>query len=225
MPTDRNDGDAMLRRMIAEAQQALESDNPQARAKIIAEQLQGTAGWALRWAVDDLRYSGLSWQAISLLLQRPHQVLLRQMAARGPVYLHRPAYSQASRNFDGQTPMRRAGIQLADRMAALLWTNPNSAVTGRLWPNVQALSKGQGIAPDPEPMLAGVRALLDAVDAIPPGTIAPAAELTQAESDVWEAVDELRACYHRDQAEMKIAHHILTEVAPMPGKRPQGTRG
>ncbi len=94
------------------------------------------------------------------------------MAAKGPVYLHRPAYSQASRNFDGQTPMRRAGIQLADRMAALWWTNPESVTHGRLWPAVRALSKGQGIAPDPEPMLAGARTLLDAVDAIPPGLIA-----------------------------------------------------
>jgi hypothetical protein len=217
--TEPNDHDAMLKRVIAEALEALQAADGQDRAKIIANQLQVTTGWALRWAVEDLRNSGMSWQAISLLLQRPHQVLLRQMQVKGPLYLHRPAYSENSRNFDGQTPIRRAALQLADRMAGLWWENPESATHRLLWPAVQALSRGQAVAPDPGPMLAAARELIEIADQTPASAVRLQAELSDAERSVWDAIDELRACYHRDQDEMTIAHHVLTEVALVPARR------
>jgi hypothetical protein len=103
---------AMLNRLVAEAQRALDALDPAIRADIIAQYVQPYAGWALRWAVEDCRARGMPWTGIAQVLDRPYTTVMRQVQAGGPVYVHQPAHSHGTRNFDAQTPLRRAATGL-----------------------------------------------------------------------------------------------------------------
>ncbi len=70
--------DAMLDRVMAEAQRALDALDPASRADIIARFVQPYSGWALRWAIDDCRAHGMAWTTIAGILDRPYSTVLRQ---------------------------------------------------------------------------------------------------------------------------------------------------
>ena len=200
-----DNADAMLRRLIDEAQHALRSQNPADRAGLIASCIQPYAGWALRWAIEDCRAKGMSWQAIADMVGRSYPSLLRQYDAGGPVYTARAAHSSDTRNYDRQTPLRRAATRLVQQMAGLGMYQPDSVTWTHLHEPVDKLQAAQGVTNDPAPLLRASWELLGwasrirtAVDGQP--------RLTKAEREVWSTITELRACYDRDHADIEAAH-------------------
>src|SRR6266567_6771465 len=145
---------AMLRRLLEEVQRALGTNDPASRADFLAGVIQPYAGWALRWAIEDMRAYGMSWTTIAGIVGRPHPTLLRQYQAGGPIYVHHGAHSQGTRNFDAQTPLRRAATELAQRMTTLAARDPNTSTGLHLRGRVDRLSKAQGVIDDPELLLA-----------------------------------------------------------------------
>lgn len=213
MPSAQSD--AMLRRLINEAQRALNAD-PASRANIIAQFVQPYSGWALRWAVEDCRARGMAWTAIADMLNRPYTTILRQMRAGGPVYAHQPAHSQCTRNFDAQTPLRRAATELAHRMRALAMSDPHSITNFHLYDRVDRLSSAQTVIDDPKPLLEATKVVIAAANGIKDQIPAPEA-MSVAERAVWNILEELDVCYQRDHKEIEAAHRVMTEVGMVPG--------
>jgi hypothetical protein len=207
--------DAMLHRVMAEAQRALNALDPASRADIIARFVQPYGGWALRWAIEDCRAHGMAWTTIAGILDRPYSTVLRQMRAGGPVYAHQPAHSQYTRNFDAQTPLRRAATELAQRMAALVMSCPASVTSFYLRDRVDRLSTAQGIIDNPEPLLEATKVVLAAANGIkgqlPPGEAMPAEERA-----VWNILEELDICYQRDHLEIETAHRVMSQAGILP---------
>src|SRR5579863_8239324 len=141
MPSDY--ADAMLRNIIDEASRALAIQDPIGRADIISGQIQPYAGWALRWAIQDCRAAGMTWQAIAAVLGRSYPALLRQFEAGGPVYTARAAQSAETRNYDGQTPLRRAATALAQQMRGLGMHGPDTFTYAHLHEAVDKLAAAQ----------------------------------------------------------------------------------
>jgi hypothetical protein len=206
--------DAMLRRVIRAAEEALGVGDSARRAEIIAETLQPYAGWALRWAVEDCRARGMAWTAIAQLLGRPYSTVLRQMSSGGPIYAHQPAHKADTRNYDGQTPLRRAATELAHRMTALAITRPGCRLDLHLRARVDQLSDAQLATDSPEPLLEATRVVLAAFSQVrdeqrePYGT---------EETAAWTILEELELCYRRDRAEIQAAHRVLKAAGMLPG--------
>lgn len=207
--------DAMLHRLIAEAQRALNALDPGSRADIIAQFVQPYGGWALRWAIEDCRAHGMSWTTIADILDRPYSTVLRQMRAGGPVYAHQPAHSQNTRNFDAQTPMRRAATELAQRMAALVLSYPDSVTSFHLRDRVDRLSTAQGVIDNPAPLLEATKVVLAAANGIK-GQLPPGQAMPTEERAVWNILEELDICYRRDHTEIETAHRVMSRAGMLP---------
>jgi hypothetical protein len=201
----------MLKRVLAEAQRALDAGDPANRADIIAKLVQPYAGWALRWAIEDCRERGMPWTAIASILERPYSTILRQMQAGGPVYAHQPAHSQGTRNFDAQTPLRRAATELAHRMTALAMTYPASVTSIRLSDRTDRLSTALGVINDPEPLLEATRVVLAAANGLD-GKLPPRDAMQPEELAVWTILEELAICYRRDRPEIEAAHRVMSHA-------------
>ena len=203
--------DAMLQRVIAEAQQALNDLDPASRARIIARFVQPYSGWALRWAIEDCRVRGMAWTTIADMLDRPYSTVLRQMRAGGPVYAHQPAHSQHTRNFDGQTPLRRAATELAKRMGSLVMAYPDSVASFHLRDRVGQLATAQCVIDNPAPLLEATEAVLAAANGIR-GQLPRRETMPAEERAVWNILDELDICYQRDRMEIETAHRVMSRV-------------
>jgi hypothetical protein len=209
--------DAMLNRLVADAQRALDALDPATRVDIIARYVQPYAGWALRWAIEDCRARGMPWTEIARVLDRPYTTVMRQVQAGGPVYVHQPAHSPGTRNFDAQTPLRRAATELGHRMTALTMTYPASITAIHLRDRVARLNAAQGVIDDGEPLLEATRVVLAGMNQIrrqapvsPPGGMAPA------EKAVWTILEELELIYRRDRPEIETAHRVMSDAAMLP---------
>ena len=208
----------MLRRLLAEVQRALRTSDPASRANFLAGVIQPYAGWALRWAIEDCRARGLYWTTIAALVQRPYPTILRQLRAGGPVYAHQPAHSQRTRNFDGQTPLRRAAFSLNQRVAELVMGgDPRSVTAAHLFDPVQRLSAAQGNIddPDPGPILEATHEVLEAARVIV-GKVRSRDAMSRWERAVWDVLDELEACYERDNREIETAYQVMTKAGMLP---------
>ena len=203
--------DAMLQRVMAEAQQALNDLDPASRARIIAQFVQPYSGWALRWAIEDCRARGMAWTTIADILDRPYSTVLRQMRAGGPVYAHQPAHSQHTRNFDGQTPLRRAATELAQRMGSLVMAYPDSVTSFRLRDRVDQLATAQCVIDNPAPLLEATEVVLAAANGIK-GKLPRRETMPAEERAVWNILEELDICYQRDRTEIETAHRVMSRV-------------
>jgi hypothetical protein len=207
--------DAILTRLLAETQRALDALDAASRADIIARYVQPYSGWALRWAIEDCRAHGMPWTEIAQILDRPYSTVLRQMQAGGPVYAHQPAHSQSTRNFDGQTPLRRGATELAHRMMGLAMSRPDSILTIHLRDRVDRLSTAQTVIDDPEPLLEATRVVLAAMNGIK-DKVQPTAELASEELAVWTILEELDLIYRRDRREIEAAQRVLSQAGMLP---------
>jgi hypothetical protein len=210
-----NYSDAMLRHLLEEVQRALSIQDSAGRADVLATVIQPYAGWALRWAIEDCRLRGMSWASIAAIVGKPYQTIARQMQAGGPVYAHQAAHSDATRNFDGQNPLRRAATELAQRMAALAMRDHETLTNICLREPVLRLSDAQGEVKDPTPLLDATRVIVDAKAAIV-GKIPAREKMSRYERDVWETLDELEACYRRDRREIELAHEVMSSADMIP---------
>jgi hypothetical protein len=202
-----NYADAMLRNIIDEAQRALAIQDPIGRADIISGQLQPYAGWALRWAIEDCRATGMTWQVIAGVLGRSYPAILRQFEAGGPVYTARAAQSPDTRNFDGQTPLRRAATALAKQMLGLGMQRPDTFTYAHLHEAVDQLVTAQCVTDDPAPLLQATRDVLALAEVMHLHATAQSFEV-EAEGVIWEILGELKACYERDRGQIEAAHSI-----------------
>ena len=207
--------DAMLHRVMAETQRALNTLDPAGRADIIARFVQPYSGWALRWAIEDCRAHGMAWTTIAGTLDRPYSTVLRQMRAGGPVYAHQPAHSQSTRNFDAQTPLRRAATELAQRMAALVMSCPGSVTSIHLRDRVDRLSTAQAVIDSPAPLLEATKVVLAAANGIK-GQLPPREAMPTEERAVWNILEELGICYRRDHTEIETAHRVMSQAGMLP---------
>jgi hypothetical protein len=217
-----NYSDAMLRHLLEEVQRALSMDSA-GRADVLATVIQPYAGWALRWAIEDCRARGMSWASIALIVGKPYQTIARQIQAGGPIYLHQGAHSDATRNFDGQTPLRLAATELAQRMAGLAMRDHETLTNVYLREPVLKLSDAQGDVKDPAPFLDATKIVLEAKDAIA-AKVSAREKMSRYERDVWEILDELEACYRRDRREIELAHEVMSAADMIPdfGDEPAG---
>jgi hypothetical protein len=181
------------------------------RADVLAGVIQPYAGWALRWAIEDCRDRGMSWASIAAIVGKPQQTIVRQFQAGGPVYAHQAAHSAGTRNFDAQTPLRRAATELAQRMAGLAMRDHESMTNICLREPVLKLSDAQVNVKDPQPLLDAAKIVIDAKDTIA-GRVPARDEMSKWERDVWEVLDELEACYRRDRREIEIAHEVMSSA-------------
>ena len=198
--------DAMLQNIIDEARRALAIQDPIGRADIISGQIQPYTGWALRWAIEDCRAAGMTWQAIAGVLGRSYPALLRQFEAGGPVYTARAAQSPDTRNYDGQTPLRRAATALAQQMLRLGMQRPDSFTYAHLHEAVDKLATAQCVTDDPAPLLQATRDVLALAELLRPHATAQPFAVEAAA--IWEILDELKACYERDRGRIEAAHSI-----------------
>ena len=213
MPTTPSD--AMLQRVMTETQRALNALDPASRADIIAQFVQPYSGWALRWAIEDCRARGMAWTTIADILDRPYSTVLRQMRAGGPVYAHQPAHSQYTRNFDGQTPLRRAATELAQRMGALVMSYPGSVTSFHLRDRVDRLATAQCVIDNPAPLLEATKVVLAAANGIK-GQLPRRETMPTEERAVWNILEELDICYRRDHTEIEKAHRVMSQVGMLP---------
>ena len=207
-----NYSDAMLQHIIDEAKRALSIQDPAGRADIISGILQPYTGWALRWAIEDCRARGLTWQVIAGMLGKSYPALLRQYEAGGPVYTITPAQSPNSGNFDGQTPLRRAATTLGQQMAGLGTTRPDCMTYAHLAEAVGKLTTAQGNIDDPSPLLRATHELLALADRIRTHLPTP---MSKPERETWVTIDEMKACYERDRPEIETAHQVMSQVAEL----------
>jgi hypothetical protein len=87
------------------------------------------------------------------------------------VYTARAAQSPGTRNYDGQTPLRRAATTLAKQMLGLGMHRPDTFTCAHLHEAVDKLVTAQCVTEDPAPLLqaAGdVLALADVLPSTPP---------------------------------------------------------
>jgi hypothetical protein len=207
-----NYSDAMLRHIIDEARRALSIPDPAGRADIISSVLQPYTGWALRWAIEDCRARGLTWQAIAGMLGRSYPALLRQYETGGPVYTVTPAHSPNSGNFDGQTPLRRAAFALRQQIAGLANTRPDCMTYAHLAEASGNLTAALANTDDPAPLLRATYEMLAIAGRIRIHVPTPMPKL---ERETWATIDELRACYDRDRTEIETAHQVISQVAAL----------
>lgn len=213
MPSDYSD--AMLMRLREEVDRALSTQDPASRADFLAGVIQPYAGWALRWAIEDCRARGLSWVTIAQIVGKPYQTIVRQLQAGGPVYAHQPAHSVATRNFDAQTPLRRAATELAQRMAALAMRDPETVTNLYLRDRVVRLSEAQGNVKDPQPMLKATQVVLATKRDIA-GKVPAREAMSEWERAVWVVLDEFDACYQRDKREIEAAFTVMSQAGMLP---------
>jgi hypothetical protein len=213
MPRDYSD--AMLRNIIDEARRALATQDPIGRADIISGQIQPYAGWALRWAIEDCRTAGMTWQTIAGVLGRSYPAILRQFEAGGPVYTARAAQSAGTRNYDGQTPLRRAATALAQQMLGLGMQRPDTFTYTHLHEVVDKLSSAQCVTDDPGPLLQAARDVLALAELLKPHATAHPFTV-KTEREIWDALAELKACYERDRGQIEAAHSIQATAAVQP---------
>jgi hypothetical protein len=213
MPSDYSD--AMLRRLLEEVQRALRTQDPASRADFLAGVIQPYTGWALRWAIEDCRARGMSWASIATIVGKPYPTIVRQLQAGGPVYAHQAAHSSSTRNFDGQTPLRRAATELHQRMAALAMRDPNTITCRGLREQIIELSEAQRNIMNPTPLLEATEAILKAKHDIA-GNVPARNVMSEWERAVWEILDELDACYQRDKSEIVLAHKVMSHAGMLP---------
>ncbi len=209
MPSEYSD--AMLKKIIEEAKRALSTQDPASRAGIISDSIQPYAGWALRWAVEDCRAHGLTWQVIASMLGKSYPAVLRQYEAGGPVYVVTPAQSANSGNFDAQTPLRRAATALGNHMAGLYGRQRDRMTYALLVEAASKVTEAQGNIDDPAPLLRACYEFTSLADRI--RLHAQSQPMTRQERETWTVIDELKAAYQRDKTEIETAHQVMTQVA------------
>ena len=211
MPRDRSD--AMLQRLIDEAKRALSIQDPAGRAEVISSSLQPYTGWALRWAIEDCRNRGMTWQTIAGMLSRSYPALLRQYEAGGPIYTVSPAQSPSSGNFDGQTPLRRAAKKLGEQMAGLWNVRRDGMTYTHLNEQVETLTNALGNTDDPALML---RAAFEVTAMARQIRLSVTSQrMSKEERETWNTIDELIACYDRDHKEIEVADQVLSAVGEL----------
>lgn len=203
--------DAMLRRLLEEVRRALDTQDPASRADFLAGVIQPYAGWALRWAIEDCRARGMSWANIAAIVGKPYPTIVRQLQAGGPVYAHQAAHSSNTRNFDGQTPLRRAATALHYRIADLAMRDPDTITCRALREQVIQLSEAQSNIMNPKPLLEATDAVLKAKHHIA-GKVPARNVMSEWERAAWDILDELDACYQRDKSEIEIAQKVMSRA-------------
>jgi len=211
-----NYSDAMLRHLLEEVQRALNIQDPAGRADVLATLIQPYTGWALRWAIEDCRLRGMSWASIAAIVGKPYQTIARQMQAGGPIYVHQGAHSDATRNFDGQTPLRRAAANFVQHMTGLAMRDPDTVTNIELRPPMIRLHDGMCVTDIPTPLLEATEGVVRAKNAIA-GAVPPREAMSEYERAVWEVLDELEACYQRDKGEIRMAHEVMSKAGMIPG--------
>lgn len=206
-----NYSDAMLRHLLEEVQRALSIQDPAGRADVLATVIQPYAGWALRWAVEDCRARGMSWASIAAIVGKPYQTIQRQVEAGGPVYAHQGAHSAATRNFDAQTPLRRAAANFVHHMTGLAMRDPDSVINVYLREPMLRLHDGMCVTDNPAPLLDATAGVVEAKNAIA-GTVPPREAMSEYERSVWQVLDELEACYQRDKDGIKLEHEFASDL-------------
>jgi hypothetical protein len=206
-----NYADAMLNHLLNEVERTLRIQDPAGRADVLAGVIQPYAGWALRWAIEDCRARGMSWASIAAIVGKPQQTIVRQLQAGGPVYAHQPAHSAGTRNFDAQTPLRRAATELAQRMAGLAMRDPDSVTNFYLRQRVLRLSDAQVEVKSPKPLLEATQIVVATKQEIA-GQVPPREAMSEWERGVWEVLDELEACYRRDKREIETAYKVMNDA-------------
>jgi len=206
--------DAMLRRLVDEAQRALRIRDAIGRADVISGSIQPYAGWALRWAIEDCRAAGMSWEAIAGVLHRSYPSLLRQFEAGGPVYTVRAAHSSETRNFDAETPLRRAATALAQQMVGLGMHQRDAMTWTHLHEPVDRLASAQCVTDDSTPLLRATREVLGIADRLWP-TVTAQTSMTKLERDTWRILTELRVCYKRASTETEAGRQVAELKRPL----------
>jgi len=202
----------LLGRIAEEAQRARQLEDPLEQAKALALLVQPYAGWALREAVWDCRGRGMSWGAIGQEIGLSQAVLSRQARANGPVVTIAPYYGLDSRNADGQGPLRLAATSLVQRMTALAATlrDGHGVPVAKLYTAVMAMAHAQTTR-KAEPLLTTAKEVLRQADALTADSGTPESA-TEAERDVWSALDELRTAVQRDQSTIRIADELNNDT-------------
>jgi hypothetical protein len=183
--------EAMFDHMAAEMERAKTVD-PIQRLQIIAA-LQAYAGWAARFAIDDLRRAvpAESWPTIAAAVGAQHSTLIRQHGAGGPVLIARPAGPSGD---NGQGPIRRAATALIN--AAFPTQALMGSATAPLLAPVQQLADAMSTTDTPEPLLAaGARVVAEAEALRGLGQIGHAFDQEVA---IWDAVAQFAEVYRRD---------------------------
>lgn len=212
-----NYSDAMLNHLRDEVDRALSMQDPAGRADVLATVIQPYAGWALRWAIEDCRSRGMSWANIAAVVGKPYQTVARQMQSGGPVYVNQAAHSDGTRNFDAQTPLRRAAASFVHHMTGLAMRDPDSVTNIELRQPMIRLHDGMCVTDNPAPLLDATAGVVNAKNAIT-GAVPPRAEMSEYERSVWEVLDELEACYQRDKVGIELAHEVMSNVQKTPGQ-------
>jgi hypothetical protein len=158
----------------------------------------------------------MPWTEIARVLDRPYTTVMRQVHAGGTVYVHQPAHSRGTRNFDAQTPLRRAATELGHRMTGLAMTDPASFTAIHLRDRVARLNTAQGLIDDPEPLLEATRVVLAGMNQIRQAPVPPPGGMPPAEKAVWTILEELELIYRRDQPEIEMAHRLMSDAGMLP---------
>lgn len=104
----------------------------------------------------------------------------------------------------------RGATALVHATMGLAMRDPNTVTCAYLREPVSQLSDSQCVITEPGPLLEAVGAVLEAGRGIP--TLPHREAMSDWERAVWEALDELSACYERDRAEIEIAHEVKATV-------------
>ena len=210
-----NYSDAMLNHLREEVDRALRMQDPLGRADVLATVIQPYAGWALRWAIEDCRARGMSWANIAAVVGKPYQTVARQMQAGGPVYVNQAAHSDGTRNFDAQSPLRRAAASFVHHMTGLAMRDPDSVTNIELRLPMIRLHDGMCVTDNPAPLLEATADVVDAKNAIT-GTVPRREAMSEYERSVWGVLDELEACYQRDGRVIELAHEAGRDAEAAP---------
>lgn len=198
----------LLRRLIEEAQRALDTDNPHERIRILSAFVQPYAAWALREAVLDMRdHRGMSWSHLSDFVGLAQGVVARQARGLGPMVTITPSYDTSGEP-EGFTPLRLALRTLVERIGDMSWDEEpeDSPVLALLYDPVMAMNSAASFgAAAPPPRT--VEKVLQAADELDRALAASGqSTLSGQERAVLEAVAELRTVYGREQGAIRRDH-------------------
>ena len=199
----------LLRRLVEEAQRALDTGDPLERIRVLSEFVQPYAGWALREAVLDMRdQRGIGWSFMSEEVGLAPGVVARQARGLGPMVTITPSYDTEAEP-GVRTPLRLAMRTLFERIGDLERDeldrdedNADSPVLDLLYTPVLAMNSAAAfgaVAPPPH----AVEKVLQAADELDRVLAGDVDALGARERAVLEAVAELRTVYGREQGAVR----------------------
>lgn len=196
----------LLRRLVEEAQRALETGDPLERIRVLSEFVQPYAGWALREAVLDMRdQRGIGWSFLADEVGLAPGVVARQARGLGPMVTIAPSYDTEAEP-QVRTPLRLAMRTLFERIGALerdeLDRDEDNPVLDLLYTPVLAMNSAAvfgAVAPPPH----AVEKVLQAADELDRVLAGDVDALGARERAVLEAVAELRTVYGREQGAVR----------------------